>query len=478
MTYSDLGLFIAGEWSSGSAGISSEVINPATGELLGHVPHASSGDLDRALAASQEGFSAWRHKTAVERQQVLEGAARIIEERREAIARILTLEMGKTLAESRGEMDFVINIIRWYGEEGKRVYGRVVPPRMPGMQQLVVKDPVGPVASFTAWNFPGVNVIRKIAAALAAGCSIVIKASEETPGTCVEIVRAFEQAGLPPGVVNLVFGVPAEVSEHLLRSPIIRKLAFTGSTAVGIHLQKLAAETMKHSTMELGGHSPSIVFDDANFDNALQSLAVQKFRNAGQICTSIGRIYVQEGVYERFVEGFVKYAESLRVGNGMEEGVQMGPLVAPRRVHAMQAVVADALEHGAELMTGGSRIGERGCFFQPTVFRDVPEAASLMREEVFGPIVPINSFRTYDEVLEKANGLDYGLAAYAYTGSASTAQRLTRDVHSGMLGINSSFIAFPETPFGGIGYSGIGSEGGVEGLEAYLHTRLVTQLEI
>ncbi|MFV8817928.1 NAD-dependent succinate-semialdehyde dehydrogenase [Haliea sp. E17] len=478
MTYTDLRLFIGGEWTSGTSGAGSDVINPATDEVLGHVPHASTADLDMALEAARSGFQLWRQKTPVERQQVLEGAAAIIEEQKEHISRILTLEMGKTLAESRGEMDFVINIIRWYGEEGKRAYGRVVPSRAAGMQQLVLKDPVGPVASFVAWNFPGVNVIRKIAAALAAGCSIVIKASEETPGTSVEIVRAFEKAGLPPGVLNLVFGIPGEVSEHLLRSPVIRKVAFTGSTAVGIHLQKLAAETMKHTTMELGGHSPSIVFDDANFDNALQSLAIQKFRNAGQICTSVGRIYVQEGLFDRFVEGFVSYAESLKVGNGLEEGVQMGPLIAKRRVHAMESIVEDALARGAELLCGGKRIGDCGSFFQPTVFRNVPEEASLMREEVFGPVVPINSFKTYDEVLEKANRLDYGLAAYAYTSDATTALRLTRDMESGMLGINSSFIAFPETPFGGIKYSGIGSEGGVEGLEAYLHTRLVTQLEI
>lgn len=478
MAYEKLELLIAGEFTAGTSVKAETVLNPATGEVLGELPHASAADLDRALAASADGFKIWRAKTAVQRQQVMEKAARLMEERLDTMARTLTLEQGKPLAEARAEIQFVIDATRWYAEEGKRAYGRLVPSRIPGARQMVLKEPVGPACAFVAWNFPGTNVIRKIAGALGAGCSIVIKPSEETPGTAIAIARAFQDAGLPAGVLNVVFGVPDEVSRHVLASPIPRKVSFTGSVAVGKHLLKLAADTMKRCTMELGGHAPVIVFDDADLDKALKSIASFKFRNAGQVCISPTRFYVQEGVYQRFTEGFADYARGLKVGNGLDNGVQMGPLIAPRRLEVMESFVADARSHGAEVMTGGTRLGNQGFFFAPTVMRNVPDNARIMREEPFGPLAPITPFKTFDEVVERANSLPYGLSSYVFTSDGGKAARIADVLEAGMVGVNNPFVALVETPFGGVNESGFGSEGGIEGLEAYLRTKFVTELGV
>ncbi len=478
MAYEKLQLLIDGEWSDGTSGKTQAVINPATEEVLGELPHASAADLDRALEASARGFKVWRAVPAEQRQRIMEGAARLLEERKEAVAENLTREMGKPLAEARLELDFTINVLRWYGEEGKRAYGRLVPPRIPNMRQMVMKEPVGPVAAFVAWNFPGVNVIRKIAGALAAGCSIIIKASEETPATCIAIARCFMEAGLPNGVLNVVFGVPDEVSRHLLASPIPRKLSFTGSVPVGKHLQKLAADTLKRCTMELGGHSPFIVFDDVDVDKVAQMAAAGKYRNAGQICVSPTRFYVQESIFDRFVDGFAAVAKKLKVGNGLDQDVNMGPLIGERRLGVMERFVSDARDRGAELVAGGERIGNRGYFYAPTVLKNVPEDALIMNEEPFGPVAPICPFKDFDDVIERANKLQFGLASYAFTRDGARAAALADQIEAGALAVNSLIVSTPETPFGGVNESGYGSEGGIEGLEAFLRTKLVTEIDV
>jgi succinate-semialdehyde dehydrogenase/glutarate-semialdehyde dehydrogenase len=478
MAYEKLELLIGGKWAAGSSGKTEPVINPATEEVLGQLPHASAADLDAALAASAEGFKAWRAMTPVKRQQIMEAAARLMEERRDAMAENLTLEMGKPVKEAKMELDFAIDVLRWYAEEGKRAYGRLVPSRVPGMRQMVSKEPVGPVAAFVAWNFPGVNVIRKIAGALGAGCSIVIKASEETPATCIAIARCLQEAGLPDGVLNLVFGVPDDVSRHLLASQIIRKLSFTGSVPVGKHLQKLAADTLKRCTMELGGHAPVIVFDDVDIEKTAKSAAAFKFRNAGQVCISPTRFYVQETVVDQFADAFAKTASELKVGNGMDEGVFMGPLIAERRLGVMQGFVDDAKAHGAEMMTGGERIGNQGFFYAPTVMKNVPDEAMSMNEEPFGPLAPITSFSDFDDMIARANKLQFGLAAYAFTKNGAQAAMIGDRIETGMLSVNSFVVSTPETPFGGINDSGYGSEGGIEGLDAYLRTKFVTEIGV
>ena len=470
-----LELLIAGEWCQGSEGKTEPVLNPATEEVLAEVPHASAADLDRALAASVDGFKVWRATPPIQRQAVMEKAARLMEERIDDIARTLTLEMGKPVGESKIEMGFVIDVCRWYAEEGKRAYGRLIPPRIPGARQMMVKEPVGPACAFVAWNFPGTNVIRKVAGALGAGCSMIIKPSEETPGTAVAIARCFQDAGLPAGVLNVVFGIPDEVSRHVLASWIPRKVSFTGSIPVGKHLQKLSADTLKRCTMELGGHSPVIVFDDADLDKALNAVAGFKYRNAGQVCISPTRFFVQDKFYEPFVEGFTERAKAVKVGNGLEDGVQMGPLIADRRLEVMEGFVADAKNHGASVTTGGERMGNQGYFYAPTVLKDVPDEARIMTEEPFGPVAPITPFKSFDEVVERANSLPFGLASYVFTSDGGKAAKIEDALDTGLVGVNHPFVSMPETPFGGVNESGYGSEGGIEGLEAFLRTKFVTE---
>jgi succinate-semialdehyde dehydrogenase/glutarate-semialdehyde dehydrogenase len=473
MSYEKLELLIAGEFRDGSEGKSEPVVNPATEEVLGDVPHASAADLDLALAASADGFKVWRARTPLQRQAVMEKAARLMEERIDAMARTLTMEMGKPLAEAKAELQFVIDCTRWYGEEGKRAYGRLVPARTPGVRQMVIKEPVGPTCAFVAWNFPGVNVIRKIAGALGAGCSIIIKPSEETPGTAIAIARCFQAAGLPAGVLNVVFGNPDEVSRHILGSWIPRKVSFTGSVPVGKQLLKLAADTVKRATMELGGHAPVIIFDDADVNRALNIMAGFKFRNAGQVCISPTRFYVQDAVYKSFVEGFTERAKAVKVGNGLEDGVGMGPVIAARRLEVMESFVTDARNHGAEVTAGGERIGNRGFFYAPTVLKDVPDSAKIMSQEPFGPLAPITHFTTFDEVVERANSLPFGLASYVFTNDGGKAAKISDALEAGLVGVNIPFVSTPETPFGGVNESGYGSEGGIEGLDAFLRTKFV-----
>ena len=473
--YSDVSLFIDGEWTKAAAGRVLPVVNPASGEAIGTVAHADRSDLDRALEAADKGFRAWRKVSAFDRSKLMRKAANLLRERADQIAPLLTLEQGKPLAEAKGETLAGADVIDWFAEEARRTYGRVIPARAPGVYQLVVKEPVGPVAAFTPWNFPINQVVRKLSAALAAGCSIIVKPPEETPASPAELVRCFVDAGVPAGVINLVYGIPAEISEYLIPHPVIRKISFTGSTAVGKQLAALAGANMKRVTMELGGHAPSIVFEDADVDLAARLLATNKLRNAGQVCVSPTRLLVQEKVYDAFVEKFTANLKAVKIGDGLDKDTRMGPMANPRRIAAMEAFIGDATQHGARLGVGGNRIGNKGNFYEPTVLTEVPKEARIMNEEPFGPVAVISPFRGFDDVVAEANRLPYGLAAYAYTRSAKTAQAIAAAVETGMISINHHGLALPEVPFGGVKDSGYGSEGGSEAIENYLNTKFVSQ---
>src|SRR5499425_224233 len=434
--YTQLQLYIDGTWSNGEGRKGEDVLNPATAKPLAHLPHASTADLDRALEAAQKGFAAWRTTSAYDRARIMRKAAELMRERHDAIAKILVQEQGKTYAEARMEVMTSADIIDWYAEEGRRAYGRIVPGRVKGTRQLVIQEPVGIVAAFTPWNFPVLTPARKIGGALAAGCALILKASEETPGACIETVRCFADAGLPAGVLNLVFGVPAEVSEHLLAKDAVRKISFTGSIPVGKHLAALAAKGMKRTTMELGGHSPVVVFADADAEKAADTIAAFKYRNAGQVCISPTRFYVQEDAYKKFLARFTDYAKGVKLGDGLEKGITMGPMANARRIDAMESFVADAKSRGGTVVTGGARHGNQGFFYEPTVITDVPDDSKVMTQEPFGPIAPIVTFKTFDEVVERANSLEYGLAAYAFTNSNTTAAAIGDAIASGMVGVN------------------------------------------
>jgi succinate-semialdehyde dehydrogenase/glutarate-semialdehyde dehydrogenase len=402
-------------------------------------------------------------------------AAQLLRDRVETVAQLMTLEQGKPLAEARMEVMAGADTIDWFAEEGRRAYGRVIPARQIDVYQLVIKEPVGPVAAFTPWNFPINQIVRKLSAALAAGCSIIVKAPEETPASPAELIRAFIDAGVPAGVVNLVYGDPAHISTYLIAHPAIRKISFTGSTPVGKQLAAMAGQHMKRMTMELGGHAPVIVFNDADIALAAKTMAASKFRNAGQVCVSPTRFLVQEGAFNEFVDQFVMHAEKLKVGNGMEAGINMGPLANPRRMSAMQNLVADAAQQNGKLKTGGKALGTAGNFWAPTVLTELPLSARAMTEEPFGPMALINPFKTFDDAVQEANRLPFGLAAYAWTRSARTAQQIAASVETGMITINHLGLGMPETPFGGVKDSGYGSEGGTEALEAYLNPKFVSQ---
>lgn len=473
--YTDLKLYIDGQWLGADNRKSEDVINPANGKVLAKLPHASKADLDAALAAADKAFGVWSKTSAYDRSNFLRKAAVLMRERADHIARVQTQEQGKPFPESRIEVMTSADITDWYAEEGRRAYGRIVPGRMKGIRQIVTQEPVGVAAAFTPWNFPTLTPIRKIAGALAAGCTLIIKASEEVPGGCVELVKCFADAGLPAGVLNLVFGVPGEVSEHIIPSPIVKKVSFTGSVPVGKHLAAMAARGMKRATMELGGHSPVVVFDDADPIKAADTIAAFKYRNAGQVCISPTRFYVQEKNYNKFVERFVEYAKGLTLGDGLEKETKMGPLANPRRLDAMESFVNDAKTRGGKIATGGNRHGNQGFFFEPTVITDIPDDSKIMTEEPFGPLAPIVPFKTFDEVIERANSLPFGLASYAFTTSTATANAVGDAIQAGMVGINSVMVSTPETPFGGVKDSGYGSEGGIEGLQAYLNTKFISQ---
>jgi succinate-semialdehyde dehydrogenase/glutarate-semialdehyde dehydrogenase len=473
--YPHVQLYIDGHWREGADARKLPVLNPATGEVMGELAYAETADLEEVAEAANRGFDVWRKISAFDRYKIMRKAAQLLRDRVETVAQLMTLEQGKPLAEARMEVMAGADTIDWFAEEGRRAYGRVIPARQMDVYQLVIKEPVGPVAAFTPWNFPINQIVRKLSAALAAGCSIIVKAPEETPASPAELIRAFIDAGVPAGVVNLVYGDPAHISTYLIAHPAIRKISFTGSTPVGKQLAAMAGQHMKRMTMELGGHAPVVVFNDADIALAAKTMAASKFRNAGQVCVSPTRFLVQEGVFNEFVDQFVMHAEKLKVGNGMEAGINMGPLANPRRKSAMQNLVADAAQQNAKLKTGGKAIGTAGNFWAPTVLTELPLSARAMTEEPFGPMALINPFKTFDDAVQEANRLPFGLAAYAWTRSARTAQQIAASVQTGMITINHLGLGMPETPFGGVKDSGYGSEGGTEALEAYLNPKFVSQ---
>jgi succinate-semialdehyde dehydrogenase / glutarate-semialdehyde dehydrogenase len=474
--YPDTQLFIDGQWTPGASGRVIPIENPATGQKIGNLARADKADLDRALAAAAKGFKIWRNISAYERAKIMRGAAALLRERIEPVARNLTQEQGKPLAQARLEVGAGADVIEWFAGEAPRIYGRLIAPRTGNVVQTVVAEPVGPVAAFAPWNFPINQVVRKLSAALAAGCSIIVKAPEETPSAPAALVQAFADAGVPAGVIGLVYGDPAEISSYLIPHPVIRKITFTGSTPVGKQLAALAGQHMKRATMELGGHAPAVVCDDADLDVACRILANGKFRNAGQVCIAPTRILVQKGVYDTFVEKFAAAAKALKIGDGLADDTTLGPLANPRRVKAMETMVQDAVEKGAKVVTGGHRVGDAGNFFEPTVLKDVPVTARAMNEEPFGPLALMVPFDTVDEAIAEANRLPYGLAAYGYSRSMETVDKLGSAIESGMVSINNSALALIETPFGGVKDSGYGSEGGAEAVESYLNKKFVTRV--
>jgi len=475
VSYPQLSLYIDGEFIHGGGRKGQDILNPATEQVVGKLPHATREDLDRALTAAARAFESWKKSSPLERSKVLRRAGELMRERAGEIGRGITLDQGKPLAESTGEVLSCGEHAEWHAEECRRIYGRVIPARNPAVRQTVLREPVGVVAAFSPWNFPFSQAVRKVSAAIGAGCSVILKGPEDAPSAVVALAQIFHDAGLPKGVLNIVWGVPSEVSELLLGSPIVRKITFTGSTAVGKMLAAKAASQMKRCTMELGGHAPVIVCDDADVDQAVKSLVAFKFRNAGQVCISPTRFYVQEGIYDRFVAGFVAKTGALKVGDGLAEGTQMGPLAQKRRVAAVAGFVDDARERGASVLLGGAPVPGLGHFFAPTVIADLPETSRLLNEEPFGPVAGLVRFKTVDEVLARANSLPYGLASYVYTQSNRNAHLFSTGLAAGMVSINHLGLALAETPFGGINDSGMGSEGGVETFDGYLNTKFVTQ---
>lgn len=469
----ELKLFINGSWRTGEGRDEHAVLNPATGAAIADLPLASEADLDEALAASAKGYAEWRATDVEARGAILRKAASLIRERTEAIATLLTLEQGKPLVEARGEVASSAALFDYYAEEAKRAYGRVL-VRPTGQRSLVIKQPVGPTATFTPWNFPVYLMSKKLAAALAAGCSVIAKPPEETPGCTSALMRCLIDAGVPANVAQLVYGVPDKVSRHLIGSPTIRKISFTGSIPVGKHLMRLAADGAKRITMELGGHAPVLIFDDCDLEKTLDMVVPQKFRNAGQVCVSPTRFYVQRGIYDRFVDGFAARTKQVTMGNGLDADTKMGPLANSRRPEAIDALVEDARTKGARVLAGGNR-GNQGFFYQPTVLADVPLEADVMSNEPFGPVALMRPFDSFDEAIEQANRLPYGLAAFAFTENGRQANRLGDAVESGMVGINTFAISVPDAPFGGVKESGFGSEGGPEGLDSYLVTKAIHQ---
>jgi succinate-semialdehyde dehydrogenase/glutarate-semialdehyde dehydrogenase len=469
-------LFINGSWVDSINNETIDIHNPANEEYIGTVAHARKEDLNLALDSAQKGFLIWKDFSAYERSKIMRKAANILKERTKYISKLMTIESGKPVLDAEVEMSMCIDQVEWFAEEGKRAYGRIIPSRSKSINQYVFKEPVGVVAAFTPWNWPVQQTVRKIAPALAAGCSIIIKGPEETPASTAELIKAFDDAGIPKGTISLVFGIPSEISEYLIPHPIVKKITFTGSTKVGKQLTSLAGSYMKKVTMELGGHSPAIICEDANIETAVKVLTGTKFRNAGQICISPSRFIVQKNIYEKFVNLFVENVKKIKVGNGLEDDVQMGPLIHERRLLTIESIVQDAVKKGAKIITGGKRKGNKGYFFEPTILTNVSKDSTLMNEEPFGPLAPISSFDHIDEAIEESNRLEYGLAAYVYTNNLKLAQELGRKIESGQISINHHGLGMVENPFGGVKGSGIGSEMGAEGIEPYLNVKFISQV--
>ena len=470
--YAGFGLFINGSWQAGSG--TAEILSPVTGQPLGRVATASASDTAAALDAAATGFDAWSAASAFARADALHRIADEMSARTDAAGRMIALETGKPIAQAGREWGLAVDQFRWYAEEARRIYGRTVESRVPGGRFEVSHTPVGIVGAFTAWNFPAALPARKIAPALAAGCSVVLRPSSQTPGVAMVMFDCLQAGDLPPGTVNLVVGATADTYGPIMADKRVRKVSLTGSTRVGQQMLRDAAETVKQVSMELGGNAPLIVFDDADLETTLDLAVPTKFANAGQVCVTPDRFFVHERIHDAFVAGFVRRAEALKLGDGIDPSVQMGPLINARRIDEVTAVVDQAIAEGARLLTGGGRAAgfNAGHFMAPTVLADVTDDMRVFAEENFGPVAAITRFGDDDEVLERANACDMGLSAYAFTQSPRRARRAVAELRAGMVGVNSFALAASEAPFGGVNHSGMGREGGPEGIGAYLETRL------
>ena len=473
--YPDIQLYIDGQWTAGGGPASRQVTSPVDGRVLATFAGASAGDVARALDAARRGFGQWRDTAPIRRGEILSRAAALLRERADAIAGLAALELGQPLAEAKSYALRGADMIEWDAAEGRRVYGRIIPSE-PGTRVMATREPLGVVAAFTPWNGPVFTPCRKIGSAVAAGCALVMKGAEEAPASTAAVVQCFIDAGVPPGVINLLYGDPEAISTQLIASPIVRGVSFTGSIAVGKHLAAKAAAVIKPCIMELGGHAPVIVCADADVEDAAKKLAFVKYRNAGQACLCPSRFWIAEGVYPRFVAAFLAEVAKLRIGDPFDSAVTLGPVASQRRLAAVTALIDDALAAGATLLAGGGRYGEQGCFVAPTVLGEVPAHARVMGEEPFGPIAALNPFTDLDAVIDAANSLPYGLAAYVFTRSSATAERLSRGLEVGTVGINHLTVSTSGVPFGGVKDSGYGREGGVEGVEGYTLVKTVSQL--
>jgi succinate-semialdehyde dehydrogenase/glutarate-semialdehyde dehydrogenase len=472
-TYPELSMFVDGEWRRGGECV--PVINPADESMVGELPRATRSDLEAAVRSAERGFAIWRKTSPNQRCRILLEAAGLLRERTDKIAAAITREEGKPLAQARAEVGRACEILEWDANEGRRSYGRITPAEA-GMMHMSLRQPIGVVAAFTPWNFPIASPMRKVAGALSAGCSIILKPSEETPAGAWYVAQALQDAGLPDGVLNLVYGDPAEISDFLVRQPAVRLVTLTGSVRVGKQLAALAGEYMKPAIMELGGHGPVIVCDDADPEDAAAKAVVAKSMNAGQVCVAPTRFYVAASLSERFANRFAELASSIRIGDGMDPATGMGPLANERRLEVIHAMVTEAVQKGARLMCGGNRVGNNGYYYPLTVLADVPEDARIMNEEPFGPVALINPVNGLDEALSRANRLPFGLAAYAFTALAANAARLGEEIESGTMAINHFGASVPETPFGGVKESGYGREGGAESLDAFTVVKHVAHL--
>jgi succinate-semialdehyde dehydrogenase/glutarate-semialdehyde dehydrogenase len=474
-TYPRVELFIGGRWIGPDQRESKPVINPATEDEIGRMPAATPEDIVLAATTAQSAFQSWKHRSPLDRSNILRRFAELLRTNEAAISRCITLDMGKPLAEALAEVRAAADHVDWHAEEGRRIYGRIIPGRLPGVQQQVIREPVGVCLAIAPWNFPISQAIRKVAGALAAGCTLILKGAAETPSGVMAIARLLQEAGLPDGCLNVVWGDSALISETLLARPEVQKLSFTGSVPVGKHLAELCGRYMKRSTMELGGHAPVLVFDDTDPEAAARALAGNKLRNAGQVCIAPTRFYIQDRAYDRFMSAFTDAFEEVRVGNGLDDDTRMGPLCHPGRVAAMEALVADARGGGANVATGGKRAANKGYFYAPTIVETPDDKIALMRDEPFGPIAVVTRFNHIDDGLARANSLPFGLASYVFTSSLERADRAAAELQAGMVSINHFGLALPETPFGGIKDSGYGSEGGVESFDGYLNTKFVSR---
>lgn len=472
--YPRLALLIDGEWVDAGDGATDDVFDPATEAVIGRVPRATTTDVERALGAAQRAFPLWKRMAPAQRAKIINDAAALLRQREDAIARTITLELGKPLAESRIEVQRLAGVFEWHAAESLRLYGRLVPSGT-DVQNIIMQEPIGVVAAFTPWNGPAASPGRKMTAALAAGCTVVIKPAEETPGAAVAIAQCLQDAGLSQGALNLVFGNPGDISSQLISSPIVRSIAFTGSVPIGRSLAAQAGQHLKPAVLELGGHGPVIVNDDVDARSIGAQCARQKFRNAGQICMSPTRFYVHERVYQDFAEAFVVTTRALKVGSGFDPASEVGPLANLRRLDAVQRMIADACDAGARVLAGGHRLPGSGHFFEPTVLADIPADAQIWRTEPFGPIALLARFRDLDEAIALANDSDYGLAAFAFTRSAAAMNRILREVDCGIVSVNHFMGAGDSTPFGGVKDSGYGREGGAECFDGYLIRKLASQ---